>query len=163
MGRIAMTNQSLEEIIAGLRAAIADAELRGYARGVDETMQRIQRLVLGDLAATKPAPPETVIVTDVSGSVDSVRGESDERKRAPKGLVRKVIVRELQRNPGMTPLQIAAKAESDLERMIAAASYRSELRKGRDSGLYREEGGKWFLADRVKAEDGPESNPPAFN
>ena len=158
-----MTTLFLEEIILGLRAAVVDAEARGYVRGVDETMQRIQQLVLGDRAATKSAPPEAAMAADVSGSVDSVGGESDERKRAPKGLVRKVITRELKRYPGMTPLQIAAKAENYLEKMIADASYRSELRKGRNSGHYREEGGKWFLAGIVKAEDGPESDPSAFN
>ena len=153
------------EIIIRLRQAIADAEQRGYQRGVRETMDKIQSLVMPD--ATTAASSSDV--REATASVDTDDGEADdnsdtvkERKRAPKGLVRKVIKRALEATPGLTPAEIEATAQDEFEKMIRASSYRSELRKGREAGLYREDDGKWFLVENEKAEDSPASNPSAF-
>jgi hypothetical protein len=145
-----------EDIVARLRRAVAEAEQRGYERGVRETMEKIHNVVMSDaLGATlggvaRAIEPEADVGVNQSRDSDSA---THDRKRAPRGLVRDVVKRALDKQPGLTPAEIEATAQGDLEKMIRASSYRSELRKGLDSGLYREQGGKWFLVERTKAED----------
>ncbi len=160
------TDSSLEaSIIEMLRRAIADAESRGYDRGAKDTMAKIQRLVLG---AAEPTTPSGEELKDVAPDHDEVDADSTEvddgqgRKRAPKGLVRKVIVRALSDGSGLGVQEIQSTARGDLEEMIQASSYRSELRKGRDSGLYREDSGKWYLAANQKTEERRQSSPSVF-
>lgn len=164
-----MTGDSVDKIANDIRAALATAERQGYdrgvaegyERGVAETMQKIQSLVMG--ATSQPVSGHKVAVgTSEDAAPSAPDSPHKERQRAPKGLVRKVIVRELQRLPGLTPSEIEAGAEGELEEMISSSSYRSELRKGLKEGTYREEGGKWFLADQEKAEDSTQSKPSAF-
>jgi hypothetical protein len=164
------TDSSAEaSLIEMLRRAVADAERRGYERGVKETMEKIQRLVLGG-AAVATGSSEVVVAdaasrdavdTVVDDDADEVGAPAD-RKRAPKGLVRKVITRALSAGRGLSVQEIQATAQGDLEMMIQASSYRSELRKGRDSGLYREDSGRWNLAAKEKTEERPESTPSVF-
>jgi len=157
----AMQNDSSVEatLIEILRRAVADAERRGYERGVKDTMEKIQRLVLGGVTiatgSDEVVPADTVGSDTVDAVVDDEADEVDtggQRKRAPKGLVRKVITRALSDGNGQSVQQIQATAQGDLEMMIQASSYRSELRKGRDSGLYREDSGRWYLAATQKTE-----------
>jgi len=153
------------DIINWLRRALADAEQRGYQRGVRETMDKIQSLVMSDdrtaLSSSNLRASTHPVDTNDDEAEDNVDA-AQERKRAPKGLVRKVITRALEATPGLTPTEIEATAQGDLEKMIRASSFRGELRKGRKDGLYREDGGRWFLAEREKAEDGQSSIPSAF-
>lgn len=164
------TDSSAEaSMIEILRRAVADAERRGYERGVKDTMEKIQRLVLGgaDIATGgDEVVPADVASNESVGAVvgddaDDVEGSAD-RKRAPKGLVRKVIARALGDGGGLSVQEIQATAQGDLEMMIQASSYRGELRKGRDSGLYREDSGRWYLAAKEKTEERPESTPSVF-
>jgi len=153
------------EIISRLRHAVVEAEQRGYERGVRETMEKIQSLVMpGSRSATSGG--DVVAQThDANGDVEDAEDDATtihERKRAPKGLVRKVIKRALAAKPGLTPAEIETTAQDDLEKMIRASSYRSELRKGRAASLYHEDGGKWFLVEKLKAEDSQTSIPSAF-
>ena len=164
------TDSSVEaSLIEILRRTVADAERRGYERGVKDTMEKIQRLVLG--GAEVATGSGEVIVADVTSSdaVDTVvDGDADEvdaaidRKRAPKGLVRMVIIRALSDRSGLSVQEIQATAQGELEKMIQASSYRSELRKGRDSGRYREDSGRWYLAAKEKTEECLESTPDVF-
>ena len=150
------------EVVARLRHAVAEAEQRGYERGVRETMDKIQNLVMsGARVATS-----SVDVSEAARDVEVDEAEHNtttihERKRAPKGLVRKVIKRALAAKPGLTPAEIEVTAQEGLEKMIRASSYRSELRKGRQAGLYRVDDGKWFLVEEMKAEDSRSSMPSA--
>lgn len=164
------TDSSAEaSLIELLRRAVADAERRGYERGVKDTMEKIQRLVLGGAAVTTGSSEATVADAVGGDAVEKAMGDdaddadaSVDRKRAPKGLVRKVIVRALNTGRGLSVQEIQATAQGDLEMMIQPSSYRSELRKGRDSGLYREDSGRWYLAAREKTEERPESTPSVF-
>lgn len=153
------------DIISRLRRAVAEAERRGYERGVRETMDKIQNLVMSDTTVTTSGGHASATELEADVEVDEAETSDNvvtDRKRAPKGLVRKVVKRALAARPGLTPAQIEATAQDDLEKMIRASSYRSELRKGRDAGLYREGDGKWFLVEEEKAEDSLSSMPSAF-
>jgi hypothetical protein len=153
------------DIIARLRRALAEAEQRGYLRGVRDTMDKIRNLVISDASVAESggyaSSNSLGAVVDVVQFEDS-DGTNPDRKRAPRGLVREVVKRALDKAPGLTPAQIEATAQGDLEQMIRASSYRSELRKGQEAGLYRESDGKWFLVEEGKAEDSRSSNPSAF-
>lgn len=164
------TDSSAEaSLIDALRRAIADADRRGYERGVKDTMEKIQRLVLGGAAvatgsgevAEADATSRDVVDTVLNEDAAEVEAAVD-RKRAPKGLVRAVITRALRDGRGLSVQEIQATAQGDLELMIQASSYRSELRKGRDSGLYREDSGRWYLAAKEKTEERPQSTPSVF-
>jgi hypothetical protein len=150
-----------ERVAALVVRAIEEAERRGYERGVKETMARIQQVVLGGAEGAKYGPGD-VKPTDAVEPMIAESASPTQRRRAPKGLVRKVVQRALRERPGLTPKEIEETARDDLERMISSSSYRSELRKGRDSGLFREDGGRWYLAETDKAEERPESLPSAF-
>ncbi|NIZ13011.1 hypothetical protein [Phaeobacter sp. HF9A] len=152
-----------QEIIARLRQAITDAEKRGYERGVQDTMEKIQSLVMTSGMGGSSSPPPNALAIDNDTQSDGFGGpvdSSQERQRAPKGLARKVIQRALNENPGLTPAEIEETAQDDLEKMIRASSYRNELRKGREAGLYEESDGKWFLVDKEKAEEAGQASPP---
>jgi len=146
-----------EEIVTRLRRAVADAERRGYDRGVRETMAKIQSFVMPTQIVTIPGRDDqqhraTPHDDNSVGDDDVTKVEG--RKRAPKGLVRKVVKQALSQTAGLTPAQIQETAQTELEQMIQASSYRSELRKGRDLGLYREVNGTWYLVENERAEDG---------
>ena len=87
------------------------------------------------------------------------------RKRAPRGSVGGLIDRALAPGDGLTIADIAATAQTDVERMIAGTSIRAHLKKGEAIGLYREEGGLWYASGGrgPEAVDRPESAdaPPA--
>lgn len=154
-----------EKIISQLRRAVAEAEQRGYERGVRDTMDKIQSLVMSSTRVARYGGDASATILDATVDADEPEDSDDtihDRKRAPKGLVRKVIKRALAGRPGLTPAEIETTAQGALEKMIRASSYRSELRKGREAGLYREDGGKWFLAEKLKAEDSQTSTPSAF-
>lgn len=154
-----------EKIISQLRRAVAEAEQRGYERGVRDTMDKIQSLVMSGTAAATSGGGASATVSETAVDADEPQDSDDtihDRKRAPKGLVRKVVKRALAGRPGLTAAEIEATAQGDLEKMIRASSYRSELRKGREAGLYREDDGKWFLVEEGKAEDSRSSMPSAF-
>ncbi len=128
-------------ILQAVKDAITEAERRGYAQGVRDTMEKIKSVVdvNGDIHGESAAP------NAMQSSPKPVRGG---RKRAPKGLADKVIRRALTKTPGLTPVEIEQAAKGDeLEEMIKSTSFRSALRKGLQRKLYREEGGKWFLVD----------------
>ena len=164
------TDSSAEaSLIEILRRAVADAERRGYERGVKDTMEKILRLVRGGAEVSTGSGQVVVADAASSDAVDTVVDDDAveveaavDRKRAPKGLVRKVITRALSEGSGLRVQEIQATAQGDLEKMIQASSYRSELRKGRDSGLYREDSGRWYLAAKEKTEERPQSTPSVF-
>lgn len=155
-----------EEIVTRLRRAVADAERRGYDRGVHETMAKIQSFVMPPQNITtygREEPQHRATPNDNNSVGDDEDTSVEGRKRAPKGLVRTVVKRAIAQTPGLTASQIQETVQNELERMIQASSFRSELRKGREVGLYRENNGKWFLVETEKAEDSRSSIPSAFS
>jgi hypothetical protein len=85
------------------------------------------------------------------GDTKSAKSESpsatSSRKRAPRGLPRKLVSRVLYDNDafGSTPQDIVDSAVSEDEKMIAISTVRSELRKGEDEGIYQSSDGDWRL------------------
>ncbi len=160
-----MTNTAEERLIALLQLAIKEAEERGYERGVSDTMDKIQSVVLGSQHSAQNART----VSDISSGLatasktEGTTKGTGTRKRAPKGLVRQVIRRALSASPGLTPHEIQGTAQGEDEKMISPNSYRSELNIGRKKGWYREENGKWYLVNEMKAEDAQSSRPSTFN
>lgn len=141
------TEQFIDDITTILRRAEEAAYKRGYERGQADKAKEIMA-VLGHA----PSPDETseqqapsVVVGD---TVSAEVRPASERKRAPKGLVPKFVKRVLAENPGLTPKEILERASNEFERMIKAASVRSELRKDG----YHSRDGRWFLVSS-EAED----------
>ncbi|WP_322891230.1 MULTISPECIES: hypothetical protein [unclassified Yoonia] len=85
--------------------------------------------------------------TTKSGRVDTSHDENDDRKRAPRGLPRKLVQRVLAENEifGSSPQDIESAAVTEFEKMIAVSTIRGELRKGLKEGLYIEKDGLWYL------------------
>lgn len=71
-----------------------------------------------------------------------------ERKRAPKGLVGKLVARVLFENHiiGSKPQDICDAAITEHEKMITASTVRGELRRGKEDGRYVEDNGSWRLS-----------------
>lgn len=69
----------------------------------------------------------------------------EDRKRAPKGIVPKFLLRVLAEKPGLTPSKIYELRMGTYEEMIRPDSIRGELSTGARKGRYRTEAGKWFL------------------
>lgn len=133
------------DMFARFREMLEEAEARGYARGREDAITAITAAARNVAVPAAPAAP--ALVKDEREAQDETQ-----RQRAPRGLARKVCMRALLRKDGMMPREIEATAEGDMERMISASSFRSELRNGREHGLYRDEGGKWFLTEEGEAE-----------
>ncbi|WP_019955578.1 hypothetical protein [Yoonia vestfoldensis] len=78
---------------------------------------------------------------------DTAQDENDNRKRAPRGLPRKLVQRVLAENAifGSSPQDIESAAVTEFEKMIAISTIRGELRKGASDGLYVERDGLWYL------------------
>lgn len=104
-------------------------------------------------AGKADAKAEMLMVLSGEGPTSSTVGdrgdETSERKRAPKGLPRKFTKRVLFENQiigGITPQNIVDAAVTEHEKMIAVSTIRSELRKGREDGIYIENDGFWLLS-----------------
>jgi hypothetical protein len=154
-------DDSFDTALRNLQEVHADELRREYKRGYAAAMQRIQDVLsggatAGDLPREHPDSEATHRAPD--GPV--------KRKRAPKGLVRDVIIRELSAaGPGgLTPSEIRSRARTADERAIPAASFRSELRLGRDSGRYQSlAGGRYAMPKEEKAGGADQSHHPAFS
>jgi len=122
----------LEEAFRLIRAVVSDA----YARGQSDETNRVLSLIA--------QMPNTAKLEEEGGDDADDNMDSDGRQRAPRGSVRKLIVRALMAFPeGLTTSEIMDLREGDLELMIKSSSVRSELRKGAAQGEFKEEGGRW--------------------
>lgn len=88
---------------------------------------------------------------DMPASSSEDRSSESGRKRAPRGLPKKLTKRVLKENAiyGSTPQDILDAATDEFEKMISISSIRSELRKGLKEGAYKEADGKWYLATQI--------------
>ncbi len=152
-----MITTFLDEISDTLSRAEAAAYECGKADGrrelLDELIANAQAKQQAARQGTEAEPPRN---TTGASDRDSVHQASD-RKRAPRGIVRRLIRRVLSSRPGLGPAEILAQAETKYERMIQLPSVRNELRRGRAAGRYRRARGRWYLADAGK--DEAEGNP----
>lgn len=129
---------------------ICRAEEAAYERGKADAKRELLAF-LGAKVSMVSGEPKPSLISDASTD-----RPAQERQRAPKGIVPKFIINVLRRhasaNRGLTAKKIVSHAETDFEKMIKIASIRGELRTGRNDGRFREDGGRWFLAN-----DGGES------
>lgn len=132
----AMEDPRLEQAFNMIRAAFAEA----YERGRLDEAERIKGALFGAPGQTEP------VVTQRAGAQTTKDGG---RQRAPKGSVRALVRRALLSSgaDGATPQEIHDMRSGDAEGMIAIASIRGELRRGREENIYSEAAGKWRLAD----------------
>lgn len=137
---------------------------------IDDIIQAEQKRIESVLRAAFAAGEESAranILAILSGPHTTPIGPASEthdtegRKRAPKGLPRKLVKRVLRENAnfGSTPQDIVDAAITEDERMIAVSTIRGELRKGLESGLYIDRDGRWYLdKDAVGEADQDEDN-----
>lgn len=124
---------------------IRRAEHAAYERGKADAKRELLAFLGARTAVFEDTHPPS-LVNDTSAA-----SSTQERQRAPKGIVPKFVKRVLRQyagpRHGLTPQEIRTHAESEHEKMIKPASIRSELRNGRTAGRYREVHGRWFLAN----------------
>lgn len=97
----------------------------------------------------------------IDSSASTASDEISERKRAPRGLPRKLVKRVLAEREylGSGPQDIADAAVTEHEKMIALSTIRGELRKGTEAGLYLERDGLFYLdPDAADSVDDQEDN-----
>ena len=155
----------LEAAFEMIRSVLHRAEHDAFQRGYEAALARMAEFAKNAHRTPDLAQPADSIAGPIEGQpVEDVEGQEEPRgvrKRAPKGLVRTVVKRALRERPGQTPGEIEGWAQTDEERLIQSSSYRSELHAGMRKGLYRNEGGRWFLAENGEAEDAHQDEPSA--
>lgn len=163
-----MEDPRLEEAFALIRKVIADAEQRGadkmwtriLSMAPDTVRQARNETVHSPLEPEpqQPAPPAVVEQPEPQEQRVEAQDAGEEtpvqRRRARQGLVREIIMRELQgvAPPGLTPLELATRVRenpvsTEEERQVPDSSYRSELRAGGIAKKYVSSNGKWTIAD----------------
>jgi len=126
----------IEDIIAAERHRLENVLRAAYEAGKADAKNEILMVLSGGATTTS--------------LIGGASEETDERKRAPKGLPRKLVRRVMFENHiigGVTPQDIADAAVSEHEKMIRLSTIRGELRKGRDEGIYFDKDGHWSLTD----------------
>ena len=146
-------------VSAQIHASLEAAWLEGYAQGGRDANAKIRALLAGedevsttvniDNSRTEPVGngSQVQLVARASSieAKSSVLDISD-RKRAPRGLPKKLIETALgNNNDGISVTSIMDSATTELEKMVAASTIRSELRKGQAAGRYKETNGLWYL------------------
>lgn len=154
----AMENDGVSAVEAKLfmavREALKDAYAAGVAAGESVAIDRARKELIAQLAALVPSSLSARSEA-TSHHIEPVEG-AGERIRAPKGLPRELVKRALAANPeGLIPSDIEKYAETDYERMVKLTTIRSELRRGKEEGLYVERGGVWSLNDSLNSEGDP--------
>ncbi len=128
-----MTNPDLEAVLQQLRQLFA-AE---YARGEADAINRIMQAAQG-----KPG--------DVQTNGHDIRRQAPRRgrkgKRAPHGAAMELVARVLSESGanGATAIDIQDAAKTPVEQQVSYSGIRFALAKGRDKGLYRNKGGRWY-------------------
>lgn len=141
------------QIAASMEAVWNGAYAQGKADAKAELLALLQGGLSADLSHALPQPsgetperptPDVVAIESQHQQIDNERPGG--RKRAPKGLPRKLVTRALgEASSGLTPQQILDSSKTDYEKMIKVTTIRSELRNGKSDGIYEEDRGLWFL------------------
>jgi hypothetical protein len=127
------------------RRVLLDAE---YRRGKTDAARRIME------AAQVEAGPASVPKQDVEPPPrmnGAERPESSGRRASP-GVPDALVTRVLMErgSQGASSREIEAAAQSDQERMVSQSGIRFALDRGRSSGRYRNEHGRWFLVEEAR-------------
>ena len=131
MGVVAVAR--IDDIIAAEQKRLESVLRAAFEAGQEHARSNMLALLSGD--ASK------------SANVLATAEHAPDRKRAPRGLPRKLVMRVLTDNSflGSSPQDIESAAVTEFEKMIALSTIRGELRKGKETGLYIEENGLWYL------------------
>lgn len=123
----------IDDIIAAEQKRLEGVLRAAFEAGQEHARSNMLALLSGD------TPKSASAVTSTDASQD--------RKRAPRGLPRKLVKRVLKDNAylGTSPQDITDAAVDEFEKMIAVSTIRGELRKGEKDGLYIEKDGLWYL------------------
>jgi len=122
----------IDDIIISEQKRLESVLRAAYEAGEEASRSHILGILSGETAKSGVAANSAAVNAD--------------RKRAPRGLPRKLVLRVLMDNAsfGSTPQSIVDAAITDDEKMIALSTVRSELRKGLAEGLYVERDGHWY-------------------
>ena len=130
-------SKPLEDLFEQIRDICA----KEYKRGEDDAIARIVRAASPGKEAEKPKQ----IAAKVSKY--SSRKEPKKAGMVPRGVPERFVRRVMSKVPdGISPGAITDHAETPVEKRIGYATIRGALKRGRDAGEYRNEGGKWFKA-----------------
>jgi hypothetical protein len=132
-----------QELIAKLR----DFAAAEYQRGERDAIARIMRAAQS--SGARPPEHRTIsgaVAASEASDIALARGEVKE-ERAPKGAPEALVRRVLTSvgSEGVAASDIPTFAKTDAERMVSNSAIRLMLSKGRESGLYQNMRGKWFL------------------
>jgi len=127
--------------IDDIATIVRQAEDAAYERGKADAKREMLKYLTTDALSVEEETRQTAR----SPATAESRRPASKRKRAPRGVVGKLIRRVLSSRPGLSPTEILRHAENDSEKMIQIASVRNELRRGREDGKYRSEDGHWYL------------------
>ena len=142
------------KLLSAIRGALKDAYAAGVAAGELAAKDRARKELIAQLSGFASAAP--VATPSLDYQHDEPTESAGDRLRAPKGLPRELVKRALAANPnGLIPADIEKYAETDYERMVKLTTIRSELRRGKEEGLYVERGGIWTLSDSLNTEGDP--------
>lgn len=132
---------TIQEIIASEQRRLEQVLKAAYESGKADARSEMLK-VLG---------AETQNVVSTSNSEEH---SISERKRAPRGLALRMIRSLLEDNAiyGMTVAEIMDARTTSEEKMLAASSVRSVLRKGAEDGTFVERHGKWYLASSTMSD-----------
>ena len=132
-------NKPLEDLFQQIRDICA----KEYKRGEDDAIARIMKAAAPEKVVEKPRE----IAARVTKT--NVRKEPKKSGLVPRGIPEQFVRRVMSKvTDGISPTAIHEHAETPLERRIAYATIRGALKRGRQAGEYRNEGGKWYLASR---------------
>ena len=161
-----------DEILSIIQKAEAAAYERGWAdgheRGKSEVASDLLKMLTTVMASNEAPGVAVEAMAEVKEDVTDSKRERrrapssiEDRLRAPRGIVPALVKRVLADGRGYFPKDILENAATDFERMVKAASIRSELNAGKEHGVYRTEDGKWFLSSEAEGVTSSKTAPPA--
>lgn len=145
-----------DELITSLRALL-DLE---YRRGQADAARRIIEAAQTEVSPTSlrgdgvVSVSATVVTAETRTASKSVENES-KRSRAPAGLPDLLLQRVLGERgaSGATAQEILAAARPGDEQMVSLSGIRFAFDRGRRTGKYRRDRGRWFLAEEEEARE----------
>ena len=124
-------------IEAGLKAA--------YEQGASDTLARIVAAARAPGAVEAAAPTPTVTPTPSAPAEEAAGASTSYNPRAPRGLVRQVLVPIMKTMPGLLISEYETLAIAEDSRM-SPKSIGNELRRG-EGKAYERRGYRWYLLD----------------
>jgi len=134
------------DLVNRLRTLL-DAE---YRRGQADAARRIMEVARAEVSPSGVQKPETTTGAWANSSyAEQPRRRTFSGQRAPRGVPDALVARVLRErgSRGAGSTEIAAAAESEVEKMVSISGIRFALDRGRTAGKYRNDRGLWFLVE----------------